>query len=239
MKKQRTTKLWNKLRAHTKTKWRMSRALRKTRMKNMTDMLALKHNASHTDTIPFGETKGDEMSAYKYFAIDIMDMHSILTITLVAEKGDPDIYASTTVLPTKTDHTWRAASIGKCRLVVYPNDENFVVGRYVVGIYSKVPAKFTLTVDVTGGEYTSKSLDTVIMMTRKFNTIAEGFDRAEEKRIVHAPPPKPKKLTAEERAAEFLRKQHEAEVKNSKDETRSIHFHTKSKRETQRRLFIR
>ena len=100
MKKQRTTKLWNKLRAHTKTKWRMSRALRKTRMKNMTDMLALKHNASHTDTIPFGETKGDEMSAYKYFAIDIMDMHSILTITLVAEKGDPDIYASTTVLPT-------------------------------------------------------------------------------------------------------------------------------------------
>ena len=62
----------------------MSRALRKTRMKNMTDMLALKHNASHTDTIPFGETKSDEMSAYKYFAIDIMDMHSILTITLVA-----------------------------------------------------------------------------------------------------------------------------------------------------------
>ena len=64
-------------------------------------------------------------------------------------------------------------------------------------------------------------------MTRKFNTIAEGFDRAEEKRIVHAPPPKPK-LTTEERAAEFLRKQHEAEVKIAKMETRSIHFHTKA-----------
>ena len=183
LKKQRTTKLWSKLRAHTKTKWRMSRALRKTRMKNMSDMVTIAHNSSHTDTIPFGETKSDEMSAYKYFAVDIMDMHSILTITLFAEKGDPDIYLSTTVLPTKTDLNWRAATVGKCRLVVYPNDGNFVVGRYVVGVYSKVPAKFKIEVDVTGGEYTSKSLDTVIMMTRKFNTIAEGFDRAKRSEL--------------------------------------------------------
>ena len=210
-KKARATKLWGKLRAHTKSKWRMSRALRKSRLHTV-QLESLESGKTHVDTIPFGETPNDEMSAYKYFAIDVMDSHSIITITLLAQKGDPDIYVSTTILPTKNDYTWSATTIGKSRVVIYPTDKNFVVGRYVLGVYSRVPAKFKIDLDITGGTYTSASLDTVVMMTNKFNTIAEGFDRAEEKRIVKAEKPRERKMSVEERAQQYLDQQHEAEL---------------------------
>ena len=210
-KRARASGLWNKLRAHTKTKWRMSRMLRKTRFKQI-HLEELTSGQSMTDTNLRGEVEGDDLSGYKYYAIDVLDIHSIVTIILVAEKGDPDIYVSTSVLPTKTDHTWQATTIGKKRLVIYPNDANFVVGRYVLGVYSRVPAKYKIELDITGGEYTSASLDTVVLMTKKFNTIAEGFDRVEEMRISKPPEKKEKKLTVEERAALFYENQHEAEL---------------------------
>ena len=189
----------------------MSRALRKSRLHTV-QLESLESGKTHVDTIPFGETPNDEMSAYKYFAIDVMDSHSIITITLLAQKGDPDIYVSTTILPTKNDYTWSATTIGKSRVVIYPTDKNFVVGRYVLGVYSRVPAKFKIDLDITGGTYTSASLDTVVMMTNKFNTIAEGFDRAEEKRIVKAEKPRERKMSVEERAQQYLDQQHEAEL---------------------------
>ena len=64
------------------------------------------------------------------------------------------------------------------------------------------------------------------MMTRKFNTIAEGFDRAEEKHTLYTLPHKTKEIN-HERAARILRKQPEAEVKMAKS-TSGICFHSKT-----------
>ena len=54
--------------------------------------------------------------------------------------------------------------------------------------------------------------NSLAVMTKKFNTIAEGFDRVEEMRISKPPEKKEKKLTVEERAALFYENQHEAEL---------------------------
>ena len=114
------------------------------------------------------------------------------------------------------DYTWKVNDVGKSRLVVFPGDPNFVVGTYMIGVFSAVPARFEIVADVSGGAYSSESVRNVERLTAKFNTVAEGFIKVQSKK------PKPKSKvkiprenirTAKERAEAFAEEQANAEVR--------------------------
>ena len=74
----------------------------------------------------------------------------------------------------KVDYTWKVNDVGKCRLVIFPSDPDFVVGTYMIGVFSVVPARFEILADISGGAYSSESVRNVERLTAKFNTVAEG-----------------------------------------------------------------
>ena len=165
---------WGKIRVHVKTKWRMSKLLRKARMKT-TAVRPCISGEPINDTIPKGFTKDDDLSCFKYYSLHIDSEHSIITVNITSTQGDPDLYVSNHILPSTVDYTWKVNTIGKCRLVIFPSDPNFVTGQYLIGVYSHVPARFSVNVDVSGGAYSSESVRNVERLTSKFNTVAEGF----------------------------------------------------------------
>ena len=48
---------------------------------------------------------------------------------------------------------------------LFPDDTEFIVGTYYIGVFSKVPCKYSIDVDIAGGEYTSASIETVEQLT--------------------------------------------------------------------------
>ena len=115
---------------------------------------------------------------------------------------------------TSVDYTWKVNDVGKSRLVIFPSDPDFVVGTYMIGVFSVVPARFEIVADISGGAYSSESVRNVERLTAKFNAVAEGFVKVQTKK----PKPKSKvKLprkspqTAKERAEAFAEEQANAE----------------------------
>merc|ERR1711871_326383 len=166
------------------------------------------------DIIAKGKTKDDELSSFRYYSLKVDSEHAIVTITVTSTQGDPDLYVSNNILPSTVDYTWKVNDVGKCRLVIFPGDDNFIVGTYMIGVFSAVPARFQLVADVSGGAYSSESVRNVERLTAKFNTVAEGFVNVSQKtskpkskvKIL-----KNKTLTAKERAEAFAIEQANAE----------------------------
>ena len=207
---------WGKIRVHVKTKWRMSKMLRKARMKT-TAVRPVASGVPINDVIPKGRTKDDDLSAFKYYSLQIDSEHSIITVNITSSQGDPDLYVSNHILPSTVDYTWKVNTIGKCRLVIFPSDPNFVTGKYLIGVYSSVPARFQVLADVSGGAYSSESVRNVERLTQKFNTVAEGFV---VKRVIKEKPKSKVRLkkiaqTPKERAEAYLRQETDAEARLS------------------------
>ena len=86
-------------------------------------------------------------------------------------------------------------------------------------MFSVVPARFEIVADVSGGAYSSESVRNVERLTAKFNAVAEGFVKVQNKK------PKPKSkvnislkstLTAKEKAELFAQEQAEADLRLEK-----------------------
>jgi hypothetical protein len=73
---------------------------------------------------------------------------SIVTFTLSAVDGSPDMAICSGHLPSAVEYTWRVACVGRreARIVVYPSDADFirVGGRYCIGVSAPGPATFHL-----------------------------------------------------------------------------------------------
>jgi hypothetical protein len=217
-KQERAKGHWGKIRMHVKTKWRMSKMLRKSRMKTLA-VRSVVSGEPINDIIPKGKTKEDDLSSFKYYALQVNSEHAIVTVNVTSSQGDPDLYVSNHILPSTVDYTWKVNAIGKCRLVIFPSDPNFIVGNYMIGVYSHVPARYVLSVDVSGGAYSSESIRNVERLTSKFNTVAEGFIVSNMKRNQKKPTTKAhtKKiaLTSKEKAEVYAAEEADSELRLS------------------------
>lgn len=90
---------WGKIRMHVKTKWRLSKSLRKSRMKS-SSVKPLESGKPVNDIIAKGKTKDDELSSFRYFSLKVDSEHAIITVTVTSSQGDPDLYVSNHILPS-------------------------------------------------------------------------------------------------------------------------------------------
>ena len=90
---------WGKIRMHVKTKWRLSKSLRKSRMKSSV-VKPLISGKQVNDIIAKGKTKEDELSSFRYYSLKVDSEHAIVTITVTSTQGDPDLYVSNNILPS-------------------------------------------------------------------------------------------------------------------------------------------
>lgn len=75
-------------------------------------------------------------STFEYFEFLVTDAQSALTISVTSlGRGDPDLYISTTnPHPNKTNSMWRATNYLADSITISPDDANFGLGHYYIGM---------------------------------------------------------------------------------------------------------
>jgi hypothetical protein len=86
---------------------------------------------------------------YYYIDIDTFFAKNDLAITVVAVKGDPDIYASfKTYRPSKEYNTWKSEQAGTDTITISPTDINYQMGRLFIGVFGFSNATYTFNLTI-------------------------------------------------------------------------------------------